>query len=265
MTESLGIIAAKGILPIMVADNNVNLGGRSFVACLDGFALEADFKNHIAQKFSIGKTSAIIKYFKEHSVTKIVICGAMARPNLSALSVDTKGAILLAKILAAKVLGDDHLLRIVAGYIEAQGFEIVSPINYTKHIPIITKLQPSAQEKNDIKTGFQAASALGIFDIGQSVIVEKGAVLGVEGAEGTDLLIKRCGELRKSNKVSGILVKSMKPTQDPRLDTPVIGVETVRAIKEAGMRGIAVSDVIILKPQEVMQEADRLGVFLVDN
>lgn len=259
MTKTLGIIAAQGILPIMVADNNAISDAKSVVVCIDGLALKTDYQKHIAEEFQIGQVSAILNFFKTHNVDKIVICGAMKRPKFSALSVDAKGAILLVKILAAKFLGDDQLLRIVAEYVEGQGFDVVSPIDYTNQIPIKTKRVPSKREKEDIEIGLQASKKLGELDIGQAVIVDHGVVIGVEAIEGTDSLIQRCKGLSKS----GILVKCLKLTQDARLDTPVIGVDTVNAIYEAGMAGIALSGVIVLNPREVLEEADRLGIFVL--
>lgn len=249
----LGIIAAQGSLPIIVADNNPS--GQSVVACINGLAFAKNYPKHIAEEFSIGKVSSIINFFKKHNVKKIVICGAMKRPNFSNISVDTKGAILLAKILTKKFLGDDQLLRTVAKYIEEQGFEIVSPIDYTNQIPIKTKRIPSKREKYDIEIGLSASHILGELDIGQAVIVDKGVVIGVEAIEGTDALIKRCK--------AGVLVKCIKQNQDPRLDTPVIGLETIRAIHESGMVGIAIKGVIIIDQQAVVEEADRLGIFVI--
>jgi len=260
MKDSLGIIAAQGILPIMVADNNAMLGNKSVVVCIQGLASKDDYPNHIVQEFSIGKIGAIITYFKSNNIQKIVICGAMQRPNFLALSVDAKGAILLAKILATKILGDDKLLRIVAEYIEGHGLQVLAPIDYTNQIPIKTKRVPSQKELSDIEIGLNAAQTLGELDIGQAVVVAGGVVLGVEAIEGTDRLINRCAEFRRA----GVLLKCLKPTQDSRLDTPVIGIDTVKAVHEAGMSGIALSGVIILNPQEVLDEADRLGLWIVD-
>lgn len=258
MTKILGIIAAQGMLPIMVANNNAISGSKSVIVCLEGLASKDDYKNHLAQEFPIGKIGAILKYFKEHNVKEIVICGTMKRPNFSALSVDSKGAILLAKILAAKMLGDDQLLRIVAEYIESYDFKIVSPIKYTNQVTINTKISPSKHNNNDIEIGLKAARILGELDIGQAVIVENKVVLGVEAIEGTNALMKRCAPFTKS----AILVKTIKPTQDPRLDTPVIGIDTVKISHASGIIGIAISGVIILNPDEVIKEADKLGMFI---
>lgn len=256
MADILGIIAAQGILPRMVADNHSSSSGSSVVACLKGSAFISDYKDHIAEEFSIGSVGSIIKFFKKHNVHKIVICGAIKRPNFSAISVDTNGAILLTKILAAKFLGDDKLLRILAEHIESKGFSIASPLEYTNQIAIKTKAQPSKSQKHDIEIGFDAAQKLGELDIGQAVVVDGGVVIGVEAKEGTDALIKRCK--------SGILIKSMKPQQDPRLDTPVIGLETIKAVYKSGIDGIALYKVIVLEPEKVIAEADRLGLFIVE-
>lgn len=254
----LGIIAAKGVLPIMVASGNAASGGKTFVACISGLASKNDYQEHIAEEFPIGKAGAILKFFKSHKVEKIVICGAMERPNFSGISVDTKGALLLTKILAAKFSGDDQILRIVAEYIEKNGFKVVSPIEYLVQKNIKTKRKPQKSEIKDIQIGLNAAKILGELDIGQSVVVDSGVVIGVEAREGTDGLIKRCAKMGNAS----ILVKSLKPTQDPRLDTPVIGTDTVKTVAEAGFIGIALSDVIIIDPDKVSDEADKLGIFL---
>ena len=44
MTKVLGIIAAQGILPIMVSDNNASVDGRSIIACIEGLASKGDYK-----------------------------------------------------------------------------------------------------------------------------------------------------------------------------------------------------------------------------
>ena len=55
---------------------------------------------------------------------------------------------------------------------------------------------PSTQDLT-VEFGKKVAIALGALDVGQSVIVEDGHVLGIEVAEGTDNSIIRCVGLRK--------------------------------------------------------------------
>ncbi|MEY3196863.1 MAG: hypothetical protein RLZZ59_229 [Pseudomonadota bacterium] len=259
MSEILGIIAAHGALPIIVASHSK----KAVVACLTGITKKSDFSEHIAEEFQIGKVSSILNFFKKHNVKNIVICGHIKRPNLSDIAVDTKGALLLSKILASKLLGDDKLLRIVAEYIEKEGFSIKSPMDYIHQKKIVTKIKPSKRNLHDIEIGMNASKTLGSLDIGQSVIIENGVVIAVEAAEGTDELIKRSKNLAKKTK-SAIVVKSMKPNQDPRLDTPVIGVNTIVMLYENNFAGIAIenSGVIVINPEDVLKKANELGIFI---
>src|SRR5205807_931688 len=85
--------------------------------------------------------------------------------------------------------------------------------------------------------GFRAAKVIGQFDIGQSVVVRSGAVIAVEGIEGTDATIRRAGQLANGDIV---VVKVCKPTQDTRFDLPAVGPETVRTLAEMRGRALAV-------------------------
>jgi DUF1009 family protein len=56
----------------------------------------------------------------------------------------------------------------------------------------------------------------------------------------------------------------IKPQQDRRLDVPTIGVETVKNAAKAKMAGIAIEKgkVIILEPENVIETANNLGLFV---
>lgn len=259
----LGIIAGSGLLPIMIAKDYKNRSD-IFIVSLENYANAEDFTEYNSEIFNIGKVGKILKYFEVHGVEKLIIAGAVKRPNLSNLSVDMKGAILLTKILKSKFLGDDALLKILAGYIESHGFTIKSPLDYVNiDNKIHTKKTPNKQNLHDIEYGIEAGKKLGELDIGQSVIIENGLVLGVEAAEGTDALIERCSIYKKTEDAA-VLVKMIKPNQDERLDVPVIGVDTVINVAKAKMAGIAVQKdkVIILDQAEVTSQADKLGLFI---
>ena len=110
---------------------------------------------------------------------------------------------------------------------------------------------PSKQDQIDIELGSQVIKSLSNLDIGQSVIIADGYVLGIEAAEGTDALIRRCELLRKTER-GGVLVKMAKLTQDMRLDLPTIGPDTIFYLAKHGYNGLAIqkSGVIIVKPAE---------------
>jgi UDP-2,3-diacylglucosamine hydrolase len=113
-------------------------------------------------------------------------------------------------------------------------------------------------------------SALGRFDIGQAVVVANNQVLAVEAAEGTDYLLARIAELKQAGRIrsragTGVLVKAPKPGQNPRLDLPAIGPQTVAGVIRAGLAGLAVvaGGAIMAEPERVAAAADAGRVFVV--
>lgn len=266
MSSKLGIIAGSGNLPIEIARLQRESGGESFVAALDE---NSSFKGFEHRYFALGAVGGILDYFKENSVKEIIIIGGVKRPDFKSLKVDFSGGILISKILKQKVLGDDNLLKIVADYVESKGFKVISPDKLLKESAdrlgfISSKKTPSSEEMVDVKIGQKIIKALGELDVGQSVIVCRGHVLGIEAAEGTDKLIERCALLRKEKK-GGVLVKMSKSSQDMRLDVPVIGPETIVSLAKNGFAGIAIQKdgVIITDPEKTKKLLDESEMFLM--
>ena len=129
---------------------------------------------------------------------------------------------------------------------------------------IYTKNKPSAKAKKAIEYGADLAKKLGEMDVGQSVVVQGNLCLGLEGIEGTEGLIKRCGTLKRGTKTKPILVKMCKPTQDKRLDMPTIGLGTIQQAIKAGYGGIVVEAGAVLFPdtQKAIQKANEAGLFI---
>jgi len=134
----------------------------------------------------------------------------------------------------------------------------------------IGQLGPTPEDAADIARGLAVLSALGRFDIGQAVVVANNQVLAVEAAEGTDYLLARIAELKQAGRIrsrpgTGVLVKAPKPGQDPRLDLPAIGPQTVAGVIRAGLAGLAVvaGGTIMAEPERVAAAADAGRVFVV--
>lgn len=264
--STLGIIAGTGDLPEEIARSYNIAGGNCYIASI---IPNRTFKGLTYQNFPIGSANAILKYFKENSVKNIIIIGGIKRPELKSLKVDLGGSVLITKILKQKMLGDDNVLRVIADYIESKGFKVISPYEITEVLTVGNKIvssaryKPSKQDCIDIEIGKKVINSLGHMDVGQSVIVSDGYVLGIEAAEGTDNLIKRCASLRKSNK-GGVLVKMSKSGQDMRLDIPAIGSDTIKMLAKHNFRGVAIEDsgVIIVKPDKVDKIIKNTKLFL---
>ena len=88
-------------------------------------------------------------------------------------------------------------------------------------------------------------------------------VLGVEAAEGTDELIKRCGEIKQEGE-GPVLIKVIKPSQDKRVDLPCLGPDTIINADKYGIRGIAseAGATLILDQANTLKLAEKLGVFI---
>src|SRR5205823_10901008 len=168
-----------------------------------------------------------------------------------------------------RALGDDGLLSAIVKELEREGFRVLGAddiLGTDNLMPVgpLGRHKPDDDAKADIEHAMRVAHALGALDIGQAVIVQQGLVLGVEAAEGTDELLRRCAALRREGP-GGVLVKIEKPGQDPRADRPTIGLRTVLLAAEAGLQGIAVeaNATIVLYHDEVIRAADHAGLCVV--
>ena len=267
MAEKLGIIAGGGILPKQLIEYCKQEDRPYALICLKDCALPRTGEGEECLWLRLGEAGKAISYFKKCGVRQIVMIGAVKRPSLLQLRPDWWSTKFLMKI-GFKAFGDDNLLRLVIKGIEDEGFQIIGIHEILTDLladeGVWGKIKPDEQAQSDIKHGLKIALGLGALDVGQSVIVQQGIVLGVEAVEGPDALIKRCKDLKREG-VGGVLVKTKKPQQEQRADLPTIGIQTVVNVHDAGLRGIAVQagNTLVADRQAVVKKADELGMFIV--
>jgi len=265
--QKLGIIAGGGDLPKILIRYCLDHQIDHTVLAIAGNADETFFNDTNCLKLRIGQAGTAFDYFKKQKVQNVVMIGTIRRPSLSDLVPDLRTAAFFAKI-GFKSLGDDGILRALVKEIEQENMKVVGIHEIMPDIlfpqGILTKTKPDKQALFDIARGVEVAFRLGELDVGQSVIVQQGLVLGVEGIEGTDELIKRCGSYKRKGD-GGILVKLRKPQQDMRLDLPTIGLQTIENAHNSGLRGLAVhaGNALIVQEKEVIKLADKYKMFLI--
>lgn len=262
----VGIIAGNGSLPISLAESFIKQGGQCYIAALEGEADPVLYENFTHQFFKIGMVRPIIEYFRKYDVKNIILAGGVKRPNFKAIKVDLMGSRLLARILKQKFLGDDKLLSIVTDFLEEKGFQVVSSYEIlSAKKGVMTIMIPSEIDNTYIELGMKLLDSIGHLDVGQSVIVDNGYIIGIEAAEGTDNLIKRCSYLRK-NSTGGVLVKMMKKGQDTRVDIPTIGSETIKNLANYGYKGVAIQKekVIVVELEKTIELANKYGLFIIE-
>ncbi|OIQ90912.1 hypothetical protein GALL_271860 [mine drainage metagenome] len=266
MSAKLGILAGGGDLPARLVAACRRQGREVFVLAFTGQADPAAVADVPHAWIRLGEAGRGFKILKEQNCAEVVMAGPVRRPSLGELRPDWRTLAFFSRI-GVKALGDDGLLRAVISELEAEGLTVIGAHEVLADLLAEPGLwgrhSPDEQAKADMARGLAVGHGLGALDVGQSVVVQQGIVLGVEAVEGTDALIDRCAGLRREGP-GGVLVKICKPGQERRADLPTIGPRTVEACAAAGLRGIAVEAgaALVLNRAEVVAAADRLGLFL---
>lgn len=265
--KKLGIIAGGGTLPQTLINHCLQNKREFFVLAIENNADKAIFTEDIPHKWiRIGQAGTGFKLMHEQNVEEIVMIGTIHRPTLADLVPDLRTAAFFARI-GLKSVGDDGILRALINDIESENMRVVGIHEVIPNLlvkeGVLTKHKPDKQALADISRGVEVARELGKLDVGQAVIVQQGLVLGVEGIEGTDRLIERCGTYQRKG-VGGVLVKLRKPQQDMRIDLPTIGTKTIENLHSAGMRGIAIhaGNALIVNEAEVIALANKYSMFI---
>ncbi len=266
--RKLGIIAGGGTIPKALIDCCRQSGREFIVLAIEGNADPDVIPQDVPHQWiRLGQAGSGFKWFATEKVQDVVMIGTIRRPGFKDLVPDMRTAAFFTKI-GSKALGDDGILRAVVKEIEAEGMTVRGVHEVVPELLVkegaLGRYKPDKQAMTDISRGLEVAAELGRLDVGQAVVVQQGLVLGVEGIEGTDELLRRCGEYRRKGK-GGVLVKLRKPQQDMRIDLPTIGPRTVERAHEAGLRGIAVhaGNGLIVDEAEVVRLADQYKMFLI--
>jgi len=255
------VVAGGGVLPLKVAEA---LGGQASIVALKGFA-DPDTLAQAKAEIPLGYFGQMIEMGAAVGAKEVVFIGGLARPAADELTFDdfTQANF----NFAALTQGDDAILRAISDLFAVGGLETIGPLDLIPDLaaPLgpVTRLEPDSAALRDSLRGAEVARALGAVDVGQSVVVQQGLVLAVEGVEGTDALIKRAADLARPGS-RPILVKTTKPQQDLRLDTPTFGPGTVASLAAHGYAGafIEAGKTLLVDRVATVQAADAAGLFI---
>jgi DUF1009 family protein len=276
MSDKLGLIAGNGRFPFLILEAAKSRGYEVVVAAIKEETFP-EIEQHGAASVhwvSLGELSKLIQTFQREGVKTAVMAGQVKHKQIfSAIKPDWKLAKLL---LSLSTRNTDSLIGGVAKILEEEGIHLMSSTELLEPLlareGVLTKRQPSEQERGNVAYGRSVAQHLARFDIGQTVVIAESACVAVEAMEGTDAAILRAGELMKTlhgeaSTLSRALtvVKVAKPNQDMRFDVPVVGLHTIETMKKAGATCLAIDTgrCLILDGDAVIHVADVAGITIV--
>lgn len=265
--KTIGVVAGAGTLPAALVHACIKKDIEPFIIGFEGQTDPALIEDHNHLWTRLGAAGQIINTLHAHDIKDLVLIGAIRRPSLMELRPDLRTAEFFARI-GLKALGDDGLLSAMRSELEKEGFTLHGLQEFAEDLLMqegeVGAHKPGKADWVDINHGIEISRELGRMDIGQAVIIQQGIVLGVEAAEGTDELIKRCKVLHRKGK-GGVLIKTCKPQQDTDFDLPTIGPETIKNAAEAGLAGIVThaGHSLLVEPEKVAQLADQHKMFVI--
>jgi DUF1009 family protein len=275
MQGPLAIVSGGGTLPFEVADAAIARGRKVLLFPIKGAADPQRAKSYPHRWIGVTQGRTLMRLMRKEGCRDVVLIGSLNRPSPWQILLSLHDILsMLPTLLGALRRGDNHLLSVVARFAERNGFHIIGAHEVAPEILVkkgsLTARQPSDIQRTSIDRGLALLNAIGSYDVGQGAVVINQNIVAVEGIEGTDAMLARVRDLRRSGRVAtmageGVLVKAPKPQQDRRFDLPAIGPKTVRGVAEAGLAGLAVvaGQTVIAEPEELLREADRLKVFVV--
>ena len=262
----VGILAGGGKLPISIGKSLLHSNYDVIFFCIKNFCNPKLYKDYVFENISINSFRKILQNLKNHKVEKIVMAGHITRPSIKDIDFDLN-VLKLIKNFALDSKGDDRLLSTISIFFENNGFPILDWKKECKDLFIneqyLTSKKPSEIAKSNIKKGLLTFEIIGRADLSQSMIIQNNIILGIEAAEGTDELIKRCYTYKKKGD-KGILLKLSKYNQDTNLDIPVIGLETVKNLSEYDYDGVFLErdKCIIIDREEVIKFCNSNHIFI---
>ena len=272
----VGLLAGWGQYPFIVAQTLRAQGVEVYCLGILGHAQPglAEYCTDF-QWIGLCKMGRAIRYFKRRGVTEISMLGKIHKVALfqpwrwvrHLPDFKTIRTFVPHFLTRKKDCRDDTLLTAVVELFASAGIRFAPPTDYMPELlageGCLTRLEPSTAQWRDIEFGWEIARRMGGLDVGQSVVVKDQAVMAVEAVEGTDLCIRRAGELCRTGGLT--VVKVAKPEQDMRFDVPTVGMKTLQSMIAAGGRVLAIEAgrTILLQEPEAIDFANKNKLVIV--
>ena len=261
----LALIAGQGIYPQLLAERArkagislrlIELGGETSNELIN------TFPENQRSAVKVGQVGKLLKELKKLDAKYAVMAGQVTPGKLfKGLHPDLKAIRMLAGLDRKNA---ETIFGAIGEEIEKAGVHLLDARVFMDQDLAEEGVMVQGKEKIEpehLKHGVEIARENARLDVGQGVVVSRGTVLAVEAFEGTNQMLERAGKFGAKN---CLFVKLAKPKQDTRFDVPVFGLQTLQAMKEAGIGNAALEtdSVLLMDKPQVVAEAKKLGIGL---
>ena len=264
-TRPLALIAGQGQYPVLLAERArqvgisvrlIELGGETSPELVDSFAKDK------RSAVKVGQVGKLLRELKRLEVGYAVMAGQVTPGKLfKGLHPDLKAIRMLAGLERKNA---ETIFGAIGDEIEKAGVHLLDARVFMDQDLVEEGVMVKGKEKIEpehLAHGIEIARENARLDVGQGVVVSRGTVLAVEAFEGTNAMLERAGKFGAKN---CLFVKLGKPKQDTRFDVPVFGLQTLQAMKDAGIENAALESVsvLLLDKSEVLKQAKKFGIGL---
>ena len=216
---------------------------------------------------SLGALTRLIEICKQENITKVMMCGQVKHAKIfSSIVPDWR----LAKLLfSLDTKNTDALIGGVQKVLADEGIELADSTLLLKDLlaseGVLTRRKPSSEEMRDLEYGRRIAGSLSALDVGQSVAIAEKACVAVEAMEGTDAMLRRAASLVEGKPLR--LVKASGRRRHLLFDVPVVGPQTIEAMRETGTTAMAMDTgrTLLLDRDDLIERANDAGIALIAN
>ncbi|WP_457641593.1 LpxI family protein [Persephonella sp.] len=263
--SKVGVIAGSGELPIEFAKSAKKKNTPVEIFAIKNITDKNIEKYGKTHWLYFGEAQKLIDTLKDRNIKKLVMLGKIEHHSLifSFYKLDKRAREFFSKLKDKRA---KSILEAVIQELEKEGFEFIDPSPYLSRLlieeGIIGSIEPDENQIKDALLGLKIAKEIAELDIGQTVVVKDGIVIAVEGIEGTDRCITRGGELGGEGTT---VCKVARKNQDMRYDVPVIGTKTLKSMKKAKAKLLAVEagKTFLLEREKFKELADKYGIAVV--
>lgn len=259
--RELGLIAGNRTLPLALAREARSQGIQRLVAV--GFEGETDpaLAGLVDEMvwLKVGQLSKLIAAFAGRGLKHCVMAGQIAPRNLYDVRPDLRA---LGVLLRLKEKNAHSIFGAIAEELKKDGVELIEATPWLRPLMPGPEFRlgpkPSAEEEQDLLFGLRIAKATSRLEIGQTVVVKRGAVLAVEAFEGTDKCLARGGELA-GRQGRAVAVKVARENHDFRFDIPCVGPHTLEVCRAAriSVLGLEAGKTLLLEQEACAQLARK--------